>query len=168
MDEKELKTKGKGSLDFKAKHDKAVNLFSSFVGVKPLGNVRHWDCKSKTYVMVPRSAIVDTYNRFMGGGDFLDMLSALYLHCTVQLQIPKMVHLQLVAHCYSFGNQCMLQKRLVETAAQAETPAPVNECFRLLKFGFGNPTWEARQRCKYCTGHFTQVYCQKLKLIYGK
>lgn len=54
------------------------------------------------------------------------MLSALYLHCTVQLQILKMVHLQLMAHCYSGGNQCMLQKRPVETAAQAETPAPVN------------------------------------------
>uniref|UniRef100_A0A667Z5P7 PiggyBac transposable element-derived protein domain-containing protein n=1 Tax=Myripristis murdjan TaxID=586833 RepID=A0A667Z5P7_9TELE len=88
MDEKELKTKGRGSLDFRVNQEdniivrwydnKAVNLLSSFVGVKPLGNVKCWDRKAKTHLMVPRPAIVEAYNKFMGSVDLLDMLSALY------------------------------------------------------------------------------------------
>uniref|UniRef100_A0A3Q3E1X0 PiggyBac transposable element-derived protein domain-containing protein n=1 Tax=Labrus bergylta TaxID=56723 RepID=A0A3Q3E1X0_9LABR len=58
--------------------NKAVNLISSFVGTEPVGNVKRWDRKSKTHIMVPRPAIVETYNKFMGGVDLLDMLSALY------------------------------------------------------------------------------------------
>lgn len=88
MDEKELKKNGRGSMDFRVNQDnniivrlydnKAVNLISSFVGTEPVGNVKRWDRKSKTHIMVPRRAIVETYNKFMGGVDLLDMLSALY------------------------------------------------------------------------------------------
>ncbi|TWW53411.1 PiggyBac transposable element-derived protein 1 [Takifugu flavidus] len=88
MDEKELKKNGRGSMDFRVNQDnniivrwydnKAVNLISSFVGIEPVGNVKRWDRKSKTHIMVPRPAIVETYNKFMGGVDLLDMLSALY------------------------------------------------------------------------------------------
>uniref|UniRef100_A0A3B4X7W6 PiggyBac transposable element-derived protein domain-containing protein n=1 Tax=Seriola lalandi dorsalis TaxID=1841481 RepID=A0A3B4X7W6_SERLL len=80
MDEKDLKKKGRGSWDFRVNQDnniivrwcdnKAVNLLSSFIGIEPVGNVKH--------IMVPRTAIVETYNKFMGGVDLLDMLSALY------------------------------------------------------------------------------------------
>uniref|UniRef100_A0A3Q1H8P7 PiggyBac transposable element-derived protein domain-containing protein n=1 Tax=Anabas testudineus TaxID=64144 RepID=A0A3Q1H8P7_ANATE len=88
MDEKDLKKKGRGSLDFRVNQEdliivkwfdnKAVNLISSFVGIEPLGNVKRWDQKAKSHIMVPRPAIVDTYNRFMGGVDLLGMLTALY------------------------------------------------------------------------------------------
>lgn len=59
-------------------NNKAVNLISSFVGIEPVGNVKHWDCKSKTHIMVTRPVIVETYNKFLVGVDLLDMLSALY------------------------------------------------------------------------------------------
>ncbi|CAL9686005.1 unnamed protein product [Knipowitschia caucasica] len=88
MDEKVLKEKGRGSLDARVNQDniiivrwndnKPVNLLSSYVGIEPMGSVKRWDRKSKTYMMVPRPAIVETYNKFMGGIDLLDMLTALY------------------------------------------------------------------------------------------
>ena len=114
MDEKDLKKNGRGSLDFRVNQDntiivrwydnKAVNLLSSFIGIEPLGNVNRWDRKSKAYIMVPRPDIVEKYNKFMGGVDLLDMLAALY---KLQLQIPKVVHVHLVAHCHSGSNKCM-------------------------------------------------------------
>lgn len=85
MDEKEFKKNGRGSVDFRVNHDnniivrwydnKAVNLISSFVGIEPVGNVKHWDCKFKTHIMVTRPVIVETY-KFLRGVDLLDMLSA--------------------------------------------------------------------------------------------
>lgn len=88
MDEREMKKHGRGSMDFRVNQDnniivrwfdnKAVNLISSFVGIEPVGNVKRWDRKSKTHIMVPRPAIVEAYNKFMGDVDLLDMLSALY------------------------------------------------------------------------------------------
>lgn len=88
MDEKELKKRRRVSMDFKVNQDniiivrwcdkKVVNLLSSFVGIEPMVNVKRWDQKSKTHIMVPTPAVVETYKKFMGGVELLDMLSALY------------------------------------------------------------------------------------------
>lgn len=71
MDEKELKKKGRGSMDFRVNQEniiivrwfdnKAVNLLSSYVGIEPTGSVKRWDRKTKTHIMVPRPAIVEAY-----------------------------------------------------------------------------------------------------------
>ena len=41
-------------------NNKVVNLISSFVGSEPVGNVKHWEHKSKTHIMVPSPATVET------------------------------------------------------------------------------------------------------------
>ena len=58
--------------------NKAVTLLSSFAGVEPLDEVRRWDKSTKKHVQIPRSLIVQEYNKFMGGIDLHDMLSSLY------------------------------------------------------------------------------------------
>ena len=87
--EKELKREGRGSFDAKLEVNsntaavrwcdtRAVDLVSSYKGVEPLGEVRRWDKAQKEYVNVPIPAIVQEYNKFMGGVDLLDALTALY------------------------------------------------------------------------------------------
>lgn len=213
LDEEELKTKGRGSLDFRVNQEnniivrwydsKAVNLLSSFVGVEPLGNVRRWDRKAKSYIMVPRPAIVDTYNRFTGGVDLLDMLSALYkFNCrsrrwyiyiwwhTVTVAVinawiryrrdleklqPKQKALPLRRFQASVGTALTSAgkvKKCVRPLSSPEgTPTPPRKRKTtgvppdVRKDGLGHfPTWDTRQRCKQCTGHFTHVYCQKCRV----
>lgn len=147
MGEKEMKKNGRGSMDLRVNQDnnifvrwydnKAVNLISSFVGIEPVGNVERWHRKSKTPIMGPRPAIVETYNKFMGGVDLLDAVCTLQ----VQLQIPKMVHVHLVAHCYSGSHQCVepLQKRPEEARAPEETHGSANVS------GFG---WHLSHKCR--------------------
>lgn len=213
MDEKELKTKGRGSLDFRVNQEdniivrwydnKAVNLLSSFVGVEPLGNVRRWDRKAKTYIMVPRPAIVDTYNRFMGGVDLLDMLSALYKfsfrsrrwyiyiwwHTVTVAVINAWIRYRRDLEKLQPRQKPLPLRRFQASVGTALTSAgKVKKCGRPLsspeatptpprkrkttevppdvrKDGLDHfPTWETRQRCKHCTGHFTHVYCQKCRV----
>lgn len=59
-------------------NNKQVSLISYFVVIKSVENVKCWDRKSKTHIVVPSTAIVETYNKFMEGVDLHDMLSALY------------------------------------------------------------------------------------------
>ncbi len=60
--------------------NKAVDLFYLFIlffFCWHQTSVKLWDRKSKTQIMVPRTAIVEIH-KFMGCVDLLDMLSALY------------------------------------------------------------------------------------------
>uniref|UniRef100_A0A8C6UI16 PiggyBac transposable element-derived protein domain-containing protein n=1 Tax=Neogobius melanostomus TaxID=47308 RepID=A0A8C6UI16_9GOBI len=188
IDEKELKTKGRGSLDFRVNQEdniivrwydnKAVNLLSSFVGVEPLGNVKRWDRKAKTYIMVPRPAIVDTYNRFMGGVDLLDMLSALYKfnfrsrrwyiyiwwHTVTVAVINAWLRYRRDMEKLQPRQKALPLRRFQASVGSALTSAgklpPDVRKDGLYHF----PTWETRQRCKHCVGHFAHVYCEKCRV----
>lgn len=184
-------TKGRGSLDFRVNQEdniivrwfdnKAVNLLSSFVGIEPLGNAKHWARKAKTYIMVPRPAIVDTYNRFMGGVDLPDMLSSLY---KFSFRSRRLVQLHLVALINAWiryrrdlenlqPNPCPSEgfRLLLALSSPEATPTPpwkrksTEMPPGVRRDGLDHvPTWETRQRCKHCVGHFAHVYCGKCKV----
>ncbi|KAJ8259928.1 hypothetical protein GJAV_G00175100 [Gymnothorax javanicus] len=89
MEEKDLKKQGRGTCDYKVEADlnvamvrwydnRVVNLLSSFVGIEPVTMARRWDRQKKEHIEVPKPAIVDIYNKFMGGIDLLDMIVAMY------------------------------------------------------------------------------------------
>ncbi|XP_030830359.1 piggyBac transposable element-derived protein 2-like [Strongylocentrotus purpuratus] len=89
MDDKELKKCGRGATDhwvedsvgvvaIKWYDNKPVTLLSTFVGVDPTDSVRRWDKAKKEHVQVSRPSIVKEYNKFMGGVDLHDSLTALY------------------------------------------------------------------------------------------
>uniref|UniRef100_A0A3B3SQF8 PiggyBac transposable element-derived protein domain-containing protein n=1 Tax=Paramormyrops kingsleyae TaxID=1676925 RepID=A0A3B3SQF8_9TELE len=192
MDENDLKKKGRGSWDFRVNQEntivvrwydnKAVNLLSSFVGAEPVTNVKRWDRKSKKHIMVPRPAIVETYNKFMGGVDLLDMLSALYKFCFRSRRWYLYIwwHTVTVAVINAWNLYRRDQKQLEPkkkpmplrkfqasvgtslTSAGKASAVPLD----VRKDGVDHlPTWETRQRCKHCPGsHFSHVYCAKCKV----
>uniref|UniRef100_A0A3Q1JQK9 PiggyBac transposable element-derived protein domain-containing protein n=1 Tax=Anabas testudineus TaxID=64144 RepID=A0A3Q1JQK9_ANATE len=173
MDEKDLKKKGRGSLDFRVNQEdliivkwfdnKAVNLISSFVGIEPLGNVKRWDRKAKSHIMVSRPAIVDTYNRFMGGVDLLDIPGR---SKTQPETLPlRRVQASVATSLTSAGKGKKCGRPLSSPEA---TPTPPRKRKStvvppdVIRDGIDHfPTWETRQRCKHCTGHFSHVYCVK-------
>lgn len=87
--EKELKQEGRGSshtlveLNTGASatrwfDNRCVDLVSTYKGVEPQEAVRRWDKKEKQYMQINCPASVKEYNKFMGGVDLLDSLTALY------------------------------------------------------------------------------------------
>ena len=89
LDDKVLKEKGRGSVDFKSDalsgvtivkwyDNKAVHMVSSYSGVEPMGTCRRWSKADSRYIDVDRPDVVAKYNKHMGGVDLADMLAELY------------------------------------------------------------------------------------------
>lgn len=58
--------------------NKPVQLLSSYMDHQPVGTCKRWTPKEKSYIDVPRPAIVSSYNKGIGGVDLADMLMELY------------------------------------------------------------------------------------------
>jgi hypothetical protein len=86
--EKELKAEGRGSMDFRLSSEgilvlkwfdnKEVTVASNHYSAEPITLVRRWDKKEKAYVNIPRPALIDAYNKGMGGVDACDQLLSFY------------------------------------------------------------------------------------------
>lgn len=58
--------------------NKPVQVLSSCTDHRPVGVCKRWSPKEKVYIDVPRPAIIESYNKGMGGVDLADMLMELY------------------------------------------------------------------------------------------
>ena len=87
--EKDLCKGGRGSYDYCTHthsksmavwwyHNKAVTLVSSYIGIEPAHSVKRYDRKQKKHVQVEQPHIIQTYNKYMGGIDKLDMMPSFY------------------------------------------------------------------------------------------
>lgn len=87
--EKELKKKGRGSMDWRVDANRGitvirwldngiVQLISSNVGNELGSPAKRWCAKDKKYTMISRPKMVEEYNLHMGGVDLCDMLMSLY------------------------------------------------------------------------------------------
>ena len=89
LGEKDLKKKGRGSYDHRVEENnnivavrwfdnKAVTLLSTHTGVQPLMTAKRWNKKKEDHAVLPMPAIIDDYNKHMGGIDLLDSFLAKY------------------------------------------------------------------------------------------
>ena len=89
VSDKELKAKGRGSVDYCVQQkdnivavkwfdNRFVFIVSTYVGVEPMMTIERYDRKEKKYVEVQCPQIVNEYNNNMGGIDLNDKMASLY------------------------------------------------------------------------------------------
>jgi hypothetical protein len=95
-DEKQLKKEGRGSMDYytsaegvlivKWYDSKEVTVASNHYSAEPTVEVKRWDKKKKEYITLPCPALIQAYNKGMGGLDLCDMLLSFY---RIKTKSPK-------------------------------------------------------------------------------
>lgn len=116
----DLKSKGRGSYDYRSDSDKgvtvvkwfdnkAVHLVSSFCGIEPVDTCERWSVSAKEKIDVVRPHIVKEYNEHMGGVDLADMLIELY---RTDIRSRKW-YMRLVYYCFDVAvvNAWLLYRR---------------------------------------------------------
>ena len=87
--EKEFKSKGQGSCEWRADHgtgttaicwmdNNVVHLAFTFIGNEEGETLKRWCAKEKIYKFIPCPKMVHKYNQFMGGVDLCKMFLSLY------------------------------------------------------------------------------------------
>lgn len=87
--DKQMKKDGRGAVSVAVKpssgicavkwmDSRPVTMISSHLGVEPAGQVKRWSTKEKKEIKVQCPAIVEVYNKHMGGVDLCDMMMELY------------------------------------------------------------------------------------------
>lgn len=99
------------------KDNKYVTLISSFVGKKPLTNVKRFDRKEKKSIEVECPNIISEYNKHMGGVDLLDSMMGRY---KIRLKSRKW-YIRLFYHLVdmSLVNSWLLYKRIKNDKGEA-------------------------------------------------
>ena len=112
ISDKDLKSNGRGSFDFRIDlnspvrmikwfDNKAVILGSTFSSVKSSSNKQRWDAKKKEHCSVTYPDMVKDYNESMGGVDLNDMLISLY---RVDIKTRKRWYLKIITHLINLCN----------------------------------------------------------------
>ena len=87
--EKDLRNGGHGSYDYRTQthsksiavwwyDNKVVTLVSSYIGIEPIHSVKRYDQKEKKHAQVKQPHVIQTYNKYMGRIDKLDMMYSFY------------------------------------------------------------------------------------------
>jgi hypothetical protein len=79
--------------------NRPVALASNFVGIGKADEVRRWDKKTNSYIMVHRPEIVKLYNASMGGVDKIDQLISLYRTFIKSRKWP----LRMISHAFDLA-----------------------------------------------------------------
>ena len=126
-DDKCLSKEGRGSMDHRVADvdgvelcvtrwydNNTVNCLSTLYGCESIDFVKRWSAKEKKHIQVKRPSVIQAYNKYMGGGDLMDMLISLY---RINIRSKK-YYIKIIFHLIdlSIVNVWLLYLRVIGTS----------------------------------------------------